>query len=116
MRLFLLLFIFTSISAWARPLWSELEIGQQYRLTHTFTFPSGFSVAKGEEVVVNSQMDLGIGVHLVEAEATNCTFPGVDENVELFPVPTEIGLAIQPDCLLWFYYVPAEYYTEAPLE
>jgi hypothetical protein len=115
MRLFAIFALLIN-TAWARPTWVELEKGQAYRLTHNFTFPSGFSVAKGEEVVVNFQRDLGIGAILTEVEAVNCTFPGVEENVELFPVPTEIGLSVQPDCLLWFYFLPSEIYTEAPLE
>lgn len=112
----LVLFLISSSVSAARPQWTDVEIGQNYKLTHDFVFPNNFKVPRGQAVRATELRGLGIGLVLLEVEVTNCTFPELELEVELFYVPTEIGMTVQPGCLLWFYVENQDIYTEAPLE
>lgn len=116
MRLIALCFLLFSSTVMAGPQWPDIEMGKTYKLNQDFVFPNGFTIPAGEEIESHGLIGLGIGLVLFEAHVTNCTYPELELEVELFYVPTEIGLTVQPGCELWFYVENKDIYTEAPLE
>ena len=115
MHLFALVLSLLTTSVWALD-WSDIEVQQSYRLGQDFRFPTGEAFLAGEELIITDKVGLSIGVILIEAQLTHCQYPGRELEVEIFPVPTEIGLAVVPDCLLWFYVENRDYYSTAPLK
>ena len=116
MRIFGTFLLLVATSAFARPQWPDLEVGQEFKLTQEFVFPNNFLVKNQEAITVTDMNDLGIGVVLFEVTQRDCATPETELEVEIFTVPTEIGLAVEPNCVLWFFVEYRDLYTEAPLE
>lgn len=116
MRIIVALMLLVAGTAWARPQWPDLEMDQKVTLTQDFVFPNGFTVKGGTAGTITDMNDLGIGAVLFEVTSSSCATPDVELEVEIFPVPTEIGLAVEPNCVLWFFVSNEDLYTEAPLE
>lgn len=114
----LLLIVMLSMGfAHAKPTWYELEAGKRFLLDRQLSWPNGYKLDAGLSIQITEIVPLdAINVLLVNAKARGCAEPQREAEMEIFPVPAEVGILVTAGCEVSFFLEFIDVYTTAPLE
>ncbi len=117
MRLLIIALLCSMASAYGKPIWNDLEPGQSFRLDRPLVWPSGFQLDAGLPIQITDWVGMDmLSVLYVGAIAPDCAEPDLVAQMEIFPVPAEVGIDVEAGCKIGFFLEYADIYTTAPLE